>query len=84
MGKISIIMFLCHMRASSSNNIIGSLAPSSLFSSAMGGHQGRRGWSCKGSNSSSPNSLYPDLVGSMHKETDKDKIALIPLIRIYK
>jgi len=45
--------------------------PSSLFSSAMGGCQDFRGWSCKGSTSSSPNSLYPNLVGDMQRKIEK-------------
>jgi len=48
----------------------------------MGGRRDLRGWSCKGSTSSSPNSLYPDLVGDMQRKTEKKKTALIPLIRI--
>jgi hypothetical protein len=49
----------------------------------MGGRQGLRGWSCKGSTSSSPNSLYPDLVGDMQRKTEKEQTALIPLIQTY-
>jgi hypothetical protein len=37
----------------------------------MGGRRDLRGWSCKGSTSSSPNSLYPDLVGDMQRKTEK-------------
>jgi hypothetical protein len=39
-AKISIISFLCCMRASSINNFKGSLVPSSFFSSSMRGHLG--------------------------------------------
>ena len=35
--KLSIIPFLCRSRDSSSSDLIGSTAPSSLFSSSMGG-----------------------------------------------
>ena len=49
----------------------------------MGGHLDLRGWSCKGSTRSSPNSLYPALVGDMQRRIEKEQIALIPLIRIY-
>jgi hypothetical protein len=50
----------------------------------MGGHQGRRGWFFKGSNILSPNSLYPNLIGDMHREIDKEETTLIPLIWIYE
>ena len=43
LGKLSIIVFLCFLRASSRNTLIGSPAPSSLFYSAMGGLRGLRG-----------------------------------------
>jgi hypothetical protein len=66
--KLSIISFLCHARASSSNILIGSPAPSSFFSSPMGCCRARRDRSCNGSIGSSPNFLYPDLVGDMHEE----------------
>lgn len=36
------------------------------------------------SSSLSPNFLYPDFVGDMHKKTNKEKITLIPLIHIYE
>jgi hypothetical protein len=49
----------------------------------MGGRRGLRGWSCKGSTSSSPNSLYPDLIGDMQRKIEKEKTALIPLIQTY-
>jgi len=39
----------------------------------MGGHQDLRGWSCKGSTSLSPNSLYLDLVGDMQRQIEKEK-----------
>jgi hypothetical protein len=67
-AKLSIILFLYHARASLSNILIGSPAPSYLFSSPMGCFQARRDRSCNGSIGSSPNFLYPDLVGDMHKE----------------
>ena len=66
----------------SSNIFEGSPTPSSLFSSTMGGLLGLQGSSCKGSTSSSPNSLYPDLVGDMQRKTEKKQTALIPLIQI--
>jgi len=49
----------------------------------MGVHWGFQGWSCKGSTSSIPNSLYPDLVGDMQRKKEKEKIALIPLTQNY-
>lgn len=42
-AKLSIITSLSHLRASSSDILKGSLAPSSFFSSTMGGHQVLRG-----------------------------------------
>ena len=82
--KLSIISFRYRVRASSNNNLIGSPAWSSLVSSAMCGHRARRGTSFRGSVNCMPNSLYPDLVGDMHREISKDeRTALIPLIRIY-
>jgi len=82
-AKLSIIAFLCFSRAPSTNILIGSPAPSSFFSSPMGGCRGLRGWSCKGSTRSSPTSLYPDLVEDMQKRIEKAQTALIPLIWIY-
>ena len=79
--KLSIISFLCRSRASSSSDLIGSLAPSFLFSFAMGGSLGRREWLSE--TSSRLNSLYPDLVGDMHWETIKENISMIPLIWDY-
>jgi hypothetical protein len=67
-AKFSIISFLCRVRDSSSNILIGSPAPSYFFSSP---------WVFVGLGmtdlandliGSSPNFLYPDLVGDMHKE----------------
>ena len=81
-SKLSIISFLCRARASSSNILMGSPAPSSIFSSAMRGGLVRRGRPSSSWTSSRPNSLYPDLVGDMHGEITKEQIALIPLIRI--
>jgi hypothetical protein len=49
----------------------------------MGGRRGLRGGSRKGSTRSSPNSLYPDLVGDMQRRIENEQTALIPLIRIY-
>jgi hypothetical protein len=66
--KLSIISFLCHVRDSSSNILIGSPAPSYLFFSPMGCCRARRSRSSNGSIGSSPNFLYPDLVGDMHEE----------------
>jgi hypothetical protein len=40
-AKLSIIPFICRAKASSRNNLKGSHAPSSLFSSTMGGHRDR-------------------------------------------
>jgi hypothetical protein len=50
----------------------------------MGDHQVQQGRSCKGSTGPSPNCIYPDLVGDMHRETNEEKTALIPLIWIYE
>jgi hypothetical protein len=66
--KLSIILFLCHARASSNNILIGPPAPSSFFSSPMGCCQARHGRFYNGSIGSSPNFLYLDLVGDMHEE----------------
>jgi hypothetical protein len=66
--NFSIIPFLCRTRDSSSNILKGSLAPSSFFSSPMGCCWARHDRSYKGSTGSSPNFLYPDLVGDMHEE----------------
>ena len=66
--KLSIISFLCHARDSSRNILKASPTPSYLFSSPMDFFWARRGRSCKGSIGSSPNFLYPDLVGDMHEE----------------
>jgi hypothetical protein len=66
--KLSIILFLCHARASSSNILKGLFSPSSFFSSPMGFYRARRNRSCNDSIGSSPNFLYPDLVRDMHKE----------------
>ena len=63
-----------------SNILIGSPNSSSLFSSPMGGHWDFGGWSCKGSTSSVPNSLYRDLIGDMQGKIEKEKTTLIPLI----
>ena len=82
LAKLSIIAFLFHSRASSSNILIRSLAPLSFFSSTMGGLQGLWGWSCKGSMISSPNSLYPNLVGDMQWKIENEWTTLIPLIWI--
>jgi hypothetical protein len=67
-AKLSIIMFICRARDSSSNILKGSLAPSYFFSSPMSYCRDRRDRSCKGLTGSSPNFLYPDLVGDMHEE----------------
>jgi hypothetical protein len=67
-AKLSIISFLCHMRDSSANILIGSPTPSSFFSSLMGFCQARRSRSCNGLIGLSSNFLYPDLVGDMHEE----------------
>ena len=50
--------------------------------SPMGDCRGLWGWSCKGLTKSSPKSLYPDLIGDMQRRIEKEKTALIPLIRI--
>jgi hypothetical protein len=65
--KFSIILFLCHARASLSNILKGSLAPSYLFSSPMICYRVLCGRSCKGLTGLSPNFLYVDLVENMHK-----------------
>jgi hypothetical protein len=67
-ANLSIISFLCRVRASSRNILKGYPTPSSFFSSPMGCCQARCDRSCKGSTGSSPNFLYPDLVGDMNKE----------------
>jgi hypothetical protein len=67
-AKLSIILFLCRVRASSSNILIGYPSPSSFFSSAMGCFRARHDQYCNGSIDSSPNLLYPDLVRDMHEE----------------
>jgi hypothetical protein len=67
-AKLSNISFLCRARASSSNILKGSHVPSSLFSSPMSCCRAWHGRFCKDSTSSSPNSLYPNLVGDMHEE----------------
>ena len=72
--KLSIIAFLCHLGDFSSNILKGSLAPSSFLSFSIRGHQGLQGWSFKGSTGSSPNSLYPDLVGEMQRKIEKNII----------
>jgi len=81
--KLSKILFLCRARASLSNLLMRSPAPSFVFSSAMGGGLIRRGRSSSSWTSSRPNCLYPNLFGDMHGEITKEKICLIPLIRIY-
>jgi hypothetical protein len=67
-AKFSMISFLFHVRASSRSILIGSPTPSYFFLSPMGCFQARRDRSCNGLIGSSPNFLYPDLVGDMHKE----------------
>jgi hypothetical protein len=78
--KLSIISFICRAKASLSNNLKESPTLSTLISSTMRGHRDRQGQSYKGSTTSSPNSLFPEFVGDMHRETDKEQTALIPLI----
>jgi hypothetical protein len=82
--KLSIISFLYHVRDSSRNILNGYPAPLSLFFSSMGDRRVWQGRSCKGSIGSSPNCLYPDLVGDMHKEKNEEKNALTPMIWIYE
>ena len=65
-AKLSIISFLCCVRASSINSLKGSPVPSSFFSPAMGGRLGVRELLSSRETSSRPNSLYSDLVGDMH------------------
>jgi hypothetical protein len=67
-AKLSIILFHCCVRDSSSNILIGSHASSSFFLSPMGFCWARRNLSCNGLIGSSPNFLYPNLVGDMHEE----------------
>lgn len=66
--KLSIILFLCCVMDSSRNILIGAPAPSYCFSSPMGFCQALCDRSGNGSIGSSPNFLYPDLVGDMHEE----------------
>jgi hypothetical protein len=66
--KLSIISFLCQVRASSSNILIGYFAPSSLFSSPIGFFQAWHGRYGNGPMGSSPNLLYLNLVGDMDEE----------------
>jgi hypothetical protein len=47
---------------------MGSSAPSFLFSSTMGGRLGWKEWLSSRETSSIPNSLYPELIGDMHKK----------------
>jgi hypothetical protein len=65
-AKLSIISFLCCMKASSINNLKGSLVLSSFFSSTMRGHLGVRELLSSRETSSRPNSLYSDLIGDIH------------------
>jgi hypothetical protein len=69
--KLSIILFLCRVRASSSNILIGYHAPSYLFSSPMDFCRAWHGRSCNGSIGLSPNFLYPNLVRDMHEENKR-------------
>jgi hypothetical protein len=65
-AKLSIILFLCCVRASSSNILKGYLVPSSFFSPATRGRSGvRELWSSR-ETSLRPNSLYSYFVGDMH------------------
>jgi hypothetical protein len=64
--KLSIISFLYCVRASSINNLKGSLVLSSFFSPTMGGHLGVQELLSSRETSSRPNSLYSDLVGDMN------------------
>jgi hypothetical protein len=77
---LSIISFICRAKASLRNNLKESPTLSTLISSKMRGHRDRQGHSYKGSTTSSPNSLFPEFVGDMHREIDKEQTALIPLI----
>ena len=65
-AKLSIISFIFHARDSLSNILIGSPAPSSLFSSPMGFCRARRDRYCNGSIGLIPNFFYPYLLGDMH------------------
>ena len=78
-AKLSIILFLCCARDSSSNNLKGHTAPLTFLSSPKSCCQDRCNRSCKGSTGSISNFLYPDLVGDMHEE---EYITLIPLVQI--
>jgi hypothetical protein len=62
----AIISSLCHVRACSSNRLIGSSAPSFLFSSAIEGFLGVRERFSSRETSSRPNLIYSDLIGDMH------------------
>jgi hypothetical protein len=66
--NLSIILFLCRARDSSSNILIGYPTPSYLFSSPMGCFRARHDRSGNGSMGSNPNFLYPNLAGDMHEE----------------
>jgi hypothetical protein len=50
----------------------------------MGGHHGKKGLYFIGSSSSSPISLYLDLIRDMHREKYKEHTSLIPLIHVYE
>jgi hypothetical protein len=67
-ANLSIISFLFRTRDSLRKILKGSPAPSSFFLSPIIFCRARHDRSCKGSTGSSPNFLYPDLVGDMHKE----------------
>ena len=64
--KLSIISFLCCMRAFSINSLKGSSVPSYLFFPTMGGHLGMREIISSRETSSRPNSFYSDLIRDMH------------------
>jgi hypothetical protein len=66
--NLSIIFFLCHARASLSKILKGYSIPSSLFLFTMGFFWAWHDRYGKGLTSSSPNFLYPNLVGDMHEE----------------
>jgi hypothetical protein len=82
-AKLSIILFLCRARASSSNILKGSPAPSSFFSSPMGCCWARHNRSCKGIDWFESQLLVPrSCRGHARRKINEEQTTLIPLIRI--
>jgi hypothetical protein len=67
-AKFSIISFVCHVRACSSNRLIESSTLSFLFYSFMEGFLGMLDVLSSRETISIPNLLYSDLVGDMHSK----------------